>query len=128
MNRLERYRQPQTPTRQHLRSEGTPAEAFLWRYLKARRLSGRRFRRQYGVGPYVLDFYCPVERLAVELDGAVHDDPAARTYDDARTAVLRTEGIRVVRFENRRVFEETGGVLAEIASHFLPETLPPLSG
>ena len=101
----------------------------MWRYLKAKRLGGRRFRRQYGVGPYVLDFYCPTERLAVELDGAVHDGPAERSYDDARTAVLTTEGIRVVRFENRRVFEDPDAVLAEIASHFSPSpTLPPLSG
>ena len=127
MDRLERYRRPQTPTRQHLRSKGTPAEAALWRLLKARGLGGRRFRRQYGIGPYVLDFYCPTERLAVELDGAVHDDPAARAYDDARTAVLAREGTQVVRFENQRVFEDTDAVLAEIASHFLPETLPPLS-
>ncbi len=93
----------------------------MWRLLKSRQLLGRRFRRQYGIGPYILDFCCPSERLAVELDGAVHDDPAARAYDDARTRALEAEGLRVVRFENRRVFEEPEGVLAEIASHFLED-------
>ena len=118
---MERYRLRQTPARQHLRSDGTPAEAALWRLIKGRRLRGRRFRRQCGIGPYILDFCCPSERLAVELDGSVHDDPAARAYDDARTAALEAEGIRVVRFENRRVFEEPEAVLAEIASYFSEE-------
>ena len=115
---MERYRPPQTPARKRLRSHGTPAKAALWRLLKNRQLMGRRFRRQYGIGPYILDFCCPSERLAVELDGAVHEDPMARAYDDSRTAALAAEGLRVVRFENRRVFEEPEAVLAEIASHF----------
>jgi len=86
--------------------------------LKGRRLGGRRFRRQYGIGPYVLDFCCPAERLALELAGAVHDGPLAHAYDAARTAALEAEGFRVLRFENRAVFDDLDGVLAHIVAHF----------
>ncbi|WP_420456345.1 endonuclease domain-containing protein [Rubrivirga sp.] len=105
----------QAHTRQRLRTDGTPAEAALWRRLQRRQLGGLRFRRQFGVGPYVLDFYCPAARLAVELDGAVHDDPARAAYDATRTHHLARVGVRVIRFENRRVFDEPDAVLAAIA-------------
>ncbi len=66
----------------------------------------------------MLDFYCPKEQLAVELDGAVHFEPARAAYDAERTRALEALGIRMVRFENRAVFEQPDGVLAAIASHF----------
>ena len=115
---MERYRHRQTPLRQHLRSHGTPAEARLWLALKGRRLGGRRFRRQYGIGPYIVDFCCPAEGLAVELDGAPHFTPEGRAYDAARTAALEAEGLRVLRFENQAVFDDLDGVLTAIASCF----------
>ena len=104
----------QKRTRQRLRTHGTPAEAFLWLALKRRQLHGFKFRRQFGVGPYILDFYCPAARLAIELDGAVHDDPARRAYDAERTRHLEGEGIRVLRFENRLAFEQRDAVLEAI--------------
>ena len=107
-------RRQQKPIRQRLRTQGTPAEAALWTRLKARRLGGLRWRRQFGVGPYVLDFYCPSARLAVELDGASHDGPERRDYDAERTEHLATVGVRVVRFENRAVFERPDAVLTAI--------------
>ncbi|WP_420456480.1 endonuclease domain-containing protein [Rubrivirga sp.] len=118
---MKRYAPRQRPVRQHLRTHGTPAEVRLWTALKGRRLRGRQFRRQYGIGPYVLDFCCPAERLAVELDGAVHDSPQARAYDTARTEALEAEGLRVVRFENKLVFDNLDGVLAAIAGCFSDE-------
>ena len=107
-------RSRQVPLRQSLRSGGTPAEARLWTLLQRGQLGGLRFRRQHGVGPYVLDFYCPSARLGVELDGAVHEAPAQAAHDEARTRHLAAVGIRVVRFENRMVFEAPEAVLAEI--------------
>ena len=89
---------------------------MLWGRLSRRQLEGFRFRRQYGIGPYILDFCCPAVGLAIELDGAVHASPVARRYDAARTDALSAEGLRVIRFENRRVFEDLEGVLAEIAA------------
>ena len=60
----------QTLLRRELRNEGTAAEAVLWLLLKGKQLDGMRWRRQFGVGPYILDFYCPQLRLCIELDGA----------------------------------------------------------
>jgi very-short-patch-repair endonuclease len=81
-------------------------------------LHGRRFRRQHGAGPYILDFYCPAERLAVELDGAGHFTPAGREYDEVRDEFLRAAGIRVIRFENCVVRDAPEAVLDAIAACF----------
>ncbi len=96
-------RPEQKPVRKALRRSATPAERCLWRIVRDRRLDGVKFRRQHGVGPYVVDFYCPAARLAVELDGGVHDDPARVEYDRRRQAGLEALGIRVVRFSNEEV-------------------------
>ena len=101
-----------------MRNHATPAEATLWRHLKGKRLRGRKFRRQHSIGRYVLDFYCPAEKLAVELDGEVHRDPFRARYYDERHAYLRDHGIRVLRFENRDVFEQPDFVLRAIAGCF----------
>lgn len=104
--------------RRDLRNGGTPAEAALWTMLHKSQLDGRKFRRQHSVGRYVLDFYCPAEKLAVELDGATHDDPLRHSYDGEREGFLKQQGIRVVRFENEHVFTQPEVVLAAIAAHF----------
>ena len=100
--------------RRELRSSLTPAEAGFWSLVKGSRLEGRKFRRQHAVGPYILDFYCPAERLAIELDGEVHFSDAAREYDRERRLFLEHFGILVLRFENRLVFEDPDRVLANI--------------
>jgi very-short-patch-repair endonuclease len=100
--------------RRKLRRSLTPAEALLWRNLKGARLDGKKFRRQHGIGPYIVDFYCPESRVIVELDGAVHEGPLEVEKDDKRTAYLNRLGIRVIRFENRLVFESLELVLNSI--------------
>jgi very-short-patch-repair endonuclease len=105
--------------RRRLRSNGTSAEAVLWTYLKNKQLSGRRFRRQYSVGNYILDFYCPSERLAIELDGAQHATVSGRHADGDRDAYLLDFGIRVLRFENNIVFNHIEQVLFEIEKMFV---------
>ena len=107
------------PRRRELRRRLTIAEARLWNHLKDRKLRSRKFRRQHSVGPYILDFYCPGEGLAVELDGAAHDHEAAQNRDSLRTLFLQSAGIRLVRFENRQVIENLEGVLAVIARQFM---------
>lgn len=104
--------------RRRLRNAATPAERTLWKMLQKSQLAGRKFRRQHSIGPYVVDSYCPSERLIVELDGAVHDDPARRDYDDERQHFLTDRGFCVVRFENQDMFEQPDMVLAAIARHF----------
>ena len=75
---------------------------------------GFKFRRQHSVGRYVLDFYCPEFKLAVELEGQVHWDVIRSDYDAKRHAFLVSQGISVIYFENRVVFESGEYVLAAI--------------
>jgi very-short-patch-repair endonuclease len=106
------------PLRRKLRGTLTPAEAILWRALQGSKLHGRKFRRQQSIGSYVVDYYCPAEKLVVELDGAAHDSPEAARYDEERAAFLSAAGVLVLRIENRHLVENPDGVLALIAQHF----------
>ncbi|GAB6111929.1 endonuclease domain-containing protein [Desulfomicrobium salsuginis] len=104
--------------RRELRKHLTPAEAKLWTHIKSSQLEGRKFRRQHSVGRYILDFYCPQERLAVELDGEVHSFVSAQERDLERDIFLNTQGIKVLRFENKVVFQDVEAVLIEIQRYF----------
>ncbi len=104
--------------RRQLRRRATAAETLLWNGLRNRQLMGRKFKRQYSLGPYILDFYCSEEQRAVELDGSVHDNPWRREYDEERTAFLEDQGIRVIRFRNGKVLDQRDSVLEAIAWHF----------
>ena len=97
--------------RKQLRNSLTPTEASLWKSLQRSQVSGKKFRRQHSVGNYILDFYCPECRLAVELDGQGHFNAMASEYDYLRSEYLRNLNIRVLRFENRLVFENLEDVL-----------------
>jgi very-short-patch-repair endonuclease len=97
--------------RKMLRANLTPAEARLWTLLKSKQLENLKFRRQHSVGKYVLDFYCPSLKIAIELDGQYHYNLASIEYDSARTEYLNTMGIKVIRFENKAVFDHTDWVL-----------------
>jgi very-short-patch-repair endonuclease len=97
-----------------LRREMTPAERQLWRKLRDHRLGGLSFRRQHPLDQFILDFYCLAHQLAVEVDGAVHDDPTQAERDHARTVQLGALGVRVVRFRNEEVLTDLRSVLARI--------------
>jgi adenine-specific DNA-methyltransferase len=73
---------------------------LFWELLRMRRLAGFRFRRQHPIDHYVLDFYCPAVRVAIELDGPHHEDDAQREHDARRAVVLARRGIVVLRFSN----------------------------
>jgi very-short-patch-repair endonuclease len=107
-----------TTRRRELRSQLTPAEARLWSHLQRGQLAERKFRRQHSIGKYIVDFYCPREKLIVELDGAAHDHDVAWQCDEQRTQYFATLGLRVVRFENRDVMENLDGVLVQIRERF----------
>ena len=104
--------------RKELRNNLTPAEAKFWTLVQNSKLEGRKFRRQHSVGNYILDFYCPSEKLAIELDGEVHFNETAQLKDAERTLFLNHFGIKVLRFENKLVFEQTEQVLDEIKESF----------
>ena len=101
--------------RRHLRNECTFAEHILWQQIKTLRPTGHKFRRQYSAGPYIVDFYCPSARLAIELDGEVHYSIEASEYDERRTRYLKEElNITVIRFENCEVIDNPEGVMKVI--------------
>ena len=103
--------------RRELRKNLTPAEATLWMALQKSQLDGVKFRRQHSVARYILDFYCPKFKLAIELDGEMHNDIVSMDYDEERTTYLNNLGIKVIRFENKEVFIDLDRVLEEIKSH-----------
>ena len=93
-----------TTQRKTLRNNSTSAEAMLWSMLKSRQL-GVRFRRQFSIGQYILDFYSPEVNLCIELDGAPHFTYVGSDYDYERTEYLKKyHGIRTLRFENSEFF------------------------
>lgn len=100
-----------------LRQKETAAEKKLWPYLRNRLLKGRKFRRQHAVANYVLDFYCHECKLAVELDGAIHNEQMNRQYDIARTELLNSMKITVIRFRNEEVLNNVESVLEKIAEY-----------
>jgi very-short-patch-repair endonuclease len=91
-----------------------PAEMHLWLRLRKPGIEGCRFRRQAPIGPYIVDFFCPIHRLIVELDGDHHGFDAVRVADDERARWLEGQGHRVLRFANRDVFENIEGVCEAI--------------
>ncbi|WP_223033937.1 endonuclease domain-containing protein [Hanstruepera marina] len=104
--------------RQELRKKLTPAEAFLWTHIKSRQLKGKRFTKQHSIGNYIVDFYCASEKLIIELDGEVHNNPVTQEYDNIRSSYLENLGYTVIRFENKLVFENLPSVLKAIALNF----------
>lgn len=99
-----------------LRANMTPQERVLWETLRGRKLDGVKFRRQYPVGAFVLDFYAPELRLIVELDGNVHEDPAQRSRDARRDAHFIAHGYHVVRVTNMEVVLDLPAVLERLSS------------
>ncbi|ODS34002.1 MAG: methyltransferase [Candidatus Scalindua rubra] len=92
----------------------TKAEIILWSKLKGKQLNGLKFRRQYGINNYVVDFYCPELRLAIEVDGDVHSYNSRINYDKQRQRDIEALGIKVLRYTNNDVIKNLEGVLNDI--------------
>lgn len=88
--------------RRELRRNQTKAEKILWDEVRNKKL-GTKFRRQFGIGPYILDFYAPSFKLAIEVDGKIHLKRDVRIKDKNREEYLIKCGISVLRFENEHV-------------------------
>lgn len=86
--------------RKELRNNATEAEKVLWEHLKHSKLEGFKFIRQYSAGGYILDFFCPKLRLAIELDGNQHGEKEAVLYDRDRSKYLEGANIIIMRFWN----------------------------
>ena len=109
--------------RRTLRNDQTDAEKTLWSLIRNRRFYGMKFFRQYSAGPYILDFYCPGLKLAIELDGGQHLQDDKRQYDAARSLYLKTLGIEVMRVWNHEVLLNSEGVLSRLSERINLPTL-----
>ena len=95
-----------------LRKNQTKEERLLWNAFLSK--YPQRFKRQYIIGNYIVDFYCHAAKLAVELDGSQHYDAVLAAMDRVRTANLEAQGIMVLRFSNLDVLRQFENVCAEI--------------
>jgi very-short-patch-repair endonuclease len=90
-------------TRRHLRKNQTYTENIVWMYLRDRQMDGYKFRRQYSVDQFIIDFYCPKIKLALEIDRSVHDEPDNKEYDVNRQEYLESFGIKFLRLTNEEI-------------------------
>ncbi len=104
--------------RKELRNNLTSAEATLWSMLKNKKLDGRKFRRQHSIDNFIVDFYCPKEKLIIELDGDIHFNPICENADYLRDKILKNYGLKVLRFENKVVFQQPEIILNAIKNCF----------
>ena len=112
--------------RRLLRNNPTRCERLLWNRLRRKQL-GHLFRRQYSIGNYVVDFYCPSKRLVVELDGGQNNDKTTIEYDKQRTKSFEELGIRVMRFWNSEVVKNIDEIVEAIYRIIVGKTLTPPS-
>lgn len=99
-----------------LRKSMTPAEVILWKRLRNRNLKGYKFHRQYPIGRYIADFYCDEIKLAIEVDGEIHIESERKEYDLIRQSEIESRRIRVIRFNNDEVLNNTENVIQSICS------------
>jgi len=104
--------------RKELRNHSTSAEATLWTYLQKNQVENRKFRRQHSLGNFIADFYCPSEKLVIELDGEGHFWQPGIERDRIKEEYLESLGIKTLRFENKLVFEDVLWVLEKIKAEF----------
>ena len=90
-------------TRRRLRQEQTYFEKIVWMYLRNRKMLGCKFRRQYSIDRYVVDFYCPELKLAVEIDGSVHEVEENKQNDRERQSYIESYGIEFLRIKNEEL-------------------------
>ena len=116
-----------------LRQQETWAEKLIWRWLRARRFSGYKFRRQHPLGDYYLDFFCEEAELNIELDGSQHGFPDQRQHDLEREKFLQSRGIKTLRFWNSQLRRNARGIrdlifneLQTRAPHPLPNYTRPI--
>jgi len=117
MGKVPRIRQGQPnclSLRRHLRANLTPAESRLWTKLRSKQFRALKFRRQHGIGPYIVDFFCPAKSLVVEVDGDVHAERSVQKKDKERERYFQSLGLRVIRYNNDDVLNNLDGVLEDL--------------
>lgn len=100
------------PLVRQMRHKPTPAEDALWQRLRNRRVAGAKFRRQYTIERFIVDFICLEQHLIIEVDGSIHDHQ--HDYDAIRQTFLEAQGFCVVRFTNGEVLQSLDAVIEAI--------------
>ena len=103
--------------RRKLRKNDTEAEEFLWKYLKDRKFLNRKFKRQYSVDHFVIDFYCSEKKFGIELDGKIHLKKDIKNHDENRDGFLKDFGIKILRIKNDVVLNNIEGTLELIKKY-----------
>ena len=111
---MERYSPKLKENSRSFRTNMTDAEQVLWQRIRRKQIQGVQFYRQKPLSTFVVDFYCPVAKLVIELDGSQHLAEEHQTKDQERDAALTGSGLRVLRFDNRQILLETDAVLEVI--------------
>lgn len=104
----------QNEKRKTLRNNMPQAEILLWSRLKRKKVRGLKFRRQFSIRKYVIDFYCPAVKLAIEADGNTHTSEEEIEYDKTRQYEIANFGITFLRFKNEEIFKNTDEVVLNI--------------
>ena len=108
-----------TKTRKALRNSMPKAEVILWSHLKGKQFRELKFRRQYSIGHYVVDFFCPKIRLVIELDGESHLSKTQRIRDKTRQKIIEKTGIKILRYYNTDIYENIEGVLTDLGKNVM---------
>ena len=93
-----------------LRKNSTIQERILWKILRNRQFKNLKFRRQFPIGEYIVDFVCEEKRIIIELDGGQHNEFENIIKDNKRTKFLESEGYKVIRFWNNDILNNLEGV------------------
>lgn len=102
--------------RRELRRRATGEEKILWEKLRNHRI-GPRFKRQYSIGGYILDFYCAEKRLIIEIDGGIHKREDSKEYDEVRDKYFSELGYKTLRILNDEVNSGVNRVIEKIKSY-----------
>ena len=120
------YNRNLKPVARRLRVSMTDSERLLWSRLRGKQIFGIQFYRQKPIGNYIVDFYAPKAKLVVEVDGSQHLDQDHLEKDAGRDAYLTEQGLRVLRFNNAQVRQETDAVIEVIFRTVVKSPHPPL--
>jgi len=100
--------------RRKLRREMTLSEQKLWLKLRGKQFKSFKFRRQHGIGPYVVDFFCPEKKLAIEVDGDIHAFNKQMKREQTREEFLKGLGIKIIRYTNNDILKNIAGVMEDL--------------
>ncbi len=99
--------------RKNLRNNPTTSEKWLWKFLNKKQ-QDFKFRRQHGIGPFIVDFYLLNKKIAIEIDGSIHNNIIRQAYDQRREEFLISKGIKVIRFTNEEIKNNIDEVIRRI--------------